>query len=119
MKIIQIIRSSSFIVISIFSFIFADSIDSVFTGYHISNETYGADAYTGIQNATAQTGINIRMGNDIIAEGFQYLFILIGLFFLLTGLTSLLGIFLEKKKNAVESKMPHSTPPPLPQDKEN
>ena len=87
MKHLKIVRSIAFIVIAIVSFTFSSKIDDMNDGDYISSSIYGGDAYTGIQNASAETGCNVYKGNQIIQKGFKYTFILIGLGFLVVGLT--------------------------------
>ena len=56
-------------------------------GDYVSSSMYGGDAYTGIQNASAETGCNVYKGNKIMQKGFKYTFILAGLGFLSIGVT--------------------------------
>lgn len=56
-------------------------------GDYVSSSVYGGDAYTGMQNASAETGCNVYKGNQIMQKGFKYTFILVGLGFLAVGLT--------------------------------
>ncbi len=56
-------------------------------GDYVSSSRYGGDAYTGMQNASAETGCNEYNGNQIMQKEFKYSFILIGLVFLAVGLT--------------------------------
>ena len=49
-------------------------------GYWESAKSYGGDAYTGIQNAAAQTANNVQDLADIAMNGFAYLLIVLGLF---------------------------------------
>lgn len=39
------------------------------TGYYVSNSSYGGDAYTGIQNAAAETANNVIYLGDMIQLG--------------------------------------------------
>ena len=39
-------------------------------GRYTSHETYGGDAYTGIQNAAADTAVNIMLLNEVVHVGF-------------------------------------------------
>lgn len=43
------------------------------------NQTYGGDAYTGIQHAAAQTARNVMWGNEILAFGFGSILLIAGL----------------------------------------
>lgn len=40
------------------------------TGDYVSRESYGGDAYTGIQHAAAETGQNVRALAKITSKGF-------------------------------------------------
>lgn len=90
MKILKLIRSIAFIVIAIIAFTFANKIDDMGNGDYVSSSRYGGDAYTGIQNAAAETGCNVYKGTQIVQKGFKYTFILAGLGFLAIGLTPIL-----------------------------
>lgn len=87
MKMLKIIRSVAFIIIAIVAFTFSSKIDDMGNGDYVSSSRYGGDAYTGMQNASAETGCNVYKGNQIIQKGFKYAFILAGLSFLAIGLT--------------------------------
>lgn len=50
------------------------------TGSWESSTSYGGDAYTGIQNAAAQTANNVQDLAEIVAMGFGFLLIALGLF---------------------------------------
>ena len=50
------------------------------TGSWESSSSYGGDAYTGIQNAAAQTANNVQDLAEIVAMGFGFLLITLGLF---------------------------------------
>ena len=50
------------------------------TGSWESSSSYGGDAYTGIQNAAAQTANNVQDLAEIVAMGFGFLLIALGLF---------------------------------------
>ncbi len=67
---------------SIVSMILGFSTLSKYTGAYESASSYGGDAYTGIQNAAAQTANNVRALAEIVAAGFGNLLIAIGLIFL-------------------------------------
>ena len=55
------------------------------TGYWESNSSYGGDAYTGIQNAAAQTANNVLYLSRIVAQGLGFLMIALGLIAILMG----------------------------------
>ena len=48
-------------------------------GYYESSSSYGGDAYTGIQNAAAQTANNVKALSEIAKTGFAFSLIAIGL----------------------------------------
>jgi hypothetical protein len=104
MKHLKIVRSIAFIIIAIVAFIFSSKIDDMNDGGYVSSSVYGGDAYTGIQNASAETGCNVYKGNQIIQKGFKYTFILIGLGFLVVGLTPTL-----QPKNGEENNIKENT----------
>lgn len=84
---LKIVRSIAFVIIAIVSFTFSSKIEDMNNGDYVSSSRYGGDAYTGMQNASAETGCNVYKGNQIMQKGFKYSFILIGLGFLAVGLT--------------------------------
>jgi hypothetical protein len=61
----------------VLSIIFAFGTD--YYGRYTYQETYGGDAYTGIQNAAADTANNINSLGWNISDNFRYLLIVIGL----------------------------------------
>ncbi len=48
-------------------------------GYSESSSVYGGDAYTGIQNAAAQTANNVKKLSEITRDGFAFFLIAVGL----------------------------------------
>ena len=48
-------------------------------GVHVTSQSYGGDAYTGIQNAVAYTGNNVRALAKLLKSGFAWILIIIGL----------------------------------------
>ncbi len=58
-------------------------------GYTEKNEQYGGDAYTGIQNAGAQTANNVYNGNSIMRFGFGCILLVGGLALIAVGLRGL------------------------------
>lgn len=67
------------IVSGIISVIFGIIMLTKSVGMYESSSRYGGDAYTGIQNASAQTANNIRLLSEISKFGFAFLLIAIGL----------------------------------------
>ena len=82
------------ICLGVLAIIFAMVVFSGGVGYFESNETYGGDAYTGIQNAAAQAANNIMYVGETVQ-------IALGCFMLLQGLILLLGSLCIKTKKAV------------------
>lgn len=60
-------------------------------GYTVSFETYGGDAYTGIQNAAARTASNIARSNELNALGFGGILVIAGLVMLAFGISGFVG----------------------------
>lgn len=67
------------IISGILSFIFGIVMFVQKTGYMEYDKQYGGDAYTGIQNAAAQTASNVKNLAEATKNGFAFLLIAIGL----------------------------------------
>lgn len=67
------------IISGILSFIFGIIMFAKKTGYMEFDKEYGGDAYTGIQNAAAQTASNVKNLAEATKNGFAFLLIAIGL----------------------------------------
>ncbi len=67
------------IISGIISFIFGTTMFGKSCGLYEPSNTYGGDAYTGIQNAAAQTANNLTSVAEIAKDGIGYLLIAIGL----------------------------------------
>lgn len=67
------------IISGIVSFIFGTTMFGKSSGFYEPSNTYGGDAYTGIQNAAAQTANNLIDLAKIAKDGIGYLLIAIGL----------------------------------------
>ena len=63
----------------ILSFIFGIVMLSQGVGSYANNMQYGGDAYTGIQNAAAQTARNVKALATIAKDGFGFLLMAAGL----------------------------------------
>lgn len=63
----------------ILSFIFGIVMLSQGVGSYANNMQYGGDAYTGIQNAAAQTARNVKALATIAKDGFGFLLMAVGL----------------------------------------
>lgn len=80
---------------------------SVSTGNYISHESYGGDAYTGIQNAAADTGNNIRflgMGIELLYDKVcqigAFILFIAGLLISLKYAKELIAILKEEKQDS-------------------
>ena len=60
-------------------------------GYFEYNETYGGDAYTGIQNAAAQTARNVKFLAEAVTFSSGSILLVIGLTLIVYGLKKLLS----------------------------
>lgn len=81
--------SISGIISGIISVIFGIIMFTKSVGTYESSVRYGGDAYTGIQNAAAQTANNIQALSEITKFGFAFLLIAIGLIAILYFLSKL------------------------------
>ena len=63
-----------------------DSIGGYYSGRYTSYESYGGDAYTGIQNAAADTAVNVNYLGDSISYCIGQAYILGGILIALVGL---------------------------------
>lgn len=83
-----------------------------YSGRYVARQTYGGDAYTGIQNAAADTAFNVQQTNDIlnsmhktIAFGFGSILIVIGLALCVFGVALLI-----KKEQAADPAVKKAEP---------
>lgn len=67
------------IISGILSIIFGIIMFSKDIGYYEASYSYGGDAYTGIQNAAAQTANNVKALSEITKNGFGFFLIAVGL----------------------------------------
>lgn len=67
------------IISGILSVIFGIIMFTKNVGYYESSSSYGGDAYTGIQNAAAQTANNVKALSEIAKMGFAFFLIALGL----------------------------------------
>lgn len=67
------------IISGILSVIFGIIMFAKDVGYYESSSSYGGDAYTGIQNAAAQTANNVKALSEIAKTGFAFFLIALGL----------------------------------------
>ena len=78
-KLISLIGNLGGIVSGIIAIVFAFNIKGMSIGSYESNEYYGGDAYTGIQQASAQAANNVQDLARIVRTGFFALFLVIGI----------------------------------------
>lgn len=82
LKLLPIISNAIGVVSGILSVIFGIYVKNGDYGtypYYIAGESYGGDAYTGIQNAAADTGNNVKAVYHLIQNSAMFLLITIGL----------------------------------------
>lgn len=84
--------SSLFIVIGILSIILAFSAYGLDTGYTESNVSYGGDAYTGIQNAAAQTANNVHYLAEAVSFSAGSILLIAGLTLVIYGVNTFADI---------------------------
>ena len=67
---------------------------------YVSKEMYGGDAYTGIQNAAADTAnnikyldLNLQYAAEFFAESMGYVFCIVGLLLLCIGISKAINAF--------------------------
>jgi len=75
------------------SLIFSIIIFSMDTGYFESSKMYGGEAYTGIQNAAAQTANNAQALCKLLQMGFGALLLIIGLVLIIVFLKNIITMF--------------------------
>ena len=96
------IRSILLIAIGILAIVFAFKIGNLYSGAWVGSETYGGDAYTGIQNASANAANNAYAAAYILQQGFKRCFIIVGLVLASIGGTSLFKVS-ETKPQAINT----------------
>lgn len=70
-----------------------------FEGNYVRKETYGGDAYTGMQNASAATANNLLWLHETIYIGFLLTFILVGLYLIFKHSKELILLNYNKQKD--------------------
>lgn len=75
-----------FILIGILSIGLSISCFKADTGDFVRKESYGGDAYTGIQHAAAETGQNVRALAKITSKGFGSVLLISGMTLIVLGL---------------------------------
>lgn len=77
--VLGMIASIGGMVAGVLSIILGLVLRSAYNGYYVMSETYGGEAYTGIQNAAADTGNNVMYLAKVVQDGISYLLIAIGI----------------------------------------
>ena len=90
---------TAFLLIAVLGIIFAIICFNLSSGGYEWNETYGGDAYTGIQNAAAQTANNVSTLNQNIKNISGYAFLMVGLSSGIFGVVMLI----ENNQNALST----------------
>ena len=85
---------------------------------HTSDKyTYGGDAYTGIQNAAAQTANNVSYFQDsfnsIAGRGFMFILLIAGLVLIITGIFMILKAKLANTQPGIASQVYDTPSPPV------
>ena len=86
-KILAIILIVAAVVAIVLGVVTMTKAEKLYTGRYVSHETYGGDAYTGIQNAAADTAGNVQSGNYILREIDENLCFGLGSILIVIGLT--------------------------------
>lgn len=72
-------------------------------GYYAVYEQYGGDAYTGMQNASACTALNVRRLCEVVKFGFGSILLVSGLTLIVSGISAVtkddLKSFIEEYSN--------------------
>jgi len=95
---------------SLIAFIASMSMFDSYTGGYESNERYGGDAYTGIQNAAAQTANNVERLSTIVSEGFGSLFLLSSFTMFACGLYQVVRKDTPVRVKTLECSIPYAVP---------
>lgn len=95
------ILAIAFVVIGLLSVILGLSAYGLDTGYYESSSAYGGDAYTGIQNAAAQTANNVRYVTEAVASVGGSILLVTGLVLILVGVKA----FMEEMGDLADKKL--------------
>lgn len=93
-----------FLVVAAVAIIFGFLCYEMSAGSYESSETYGGDAYTGIQNAAAQTANNVYYTSILIGEIASYAFFFVAVVFVALAVIK----FLESRTPAPIPTVPSS-----------
>ncbi len=81
------IKAVCYFIVGMISIIFAIIMWSAFNDIaHVYNQTYGGDAYTGIQHAAVATSQNVETLISVCKTGFGFLLAVIGLLAIVKGI---------------------------------
>lgn len=99
----EIVKGVILIVIGIVALVISSNIS--IPGSTESKESYGGDAYTGIQNAAAQTATNVYQVGNGIEELYNQIMMFTGIAFIGIGILPFVKIYtsIEEKENKVTS----------------
>ena len=89
---LQVLGNAAGIVSGAVAMQYSSEIKGMGTGSGASYETYGGDAYTGIQNASAQVSHNVCDLSEIVRDSFSLLLFVIGLALICYFLTNLIKL---------------------------
>ena len=106
-----------FIIIGILAIVLSYVAYDSYIGAYESSESYGGDAYTGIQNAAAQTANNVKALAEIVAFSTGSILLISGLFMIVFGLLNFSGPKQPKQQTPVYAAAPQQPPVyrPVPQ----
>ena len=89
---LQVLGNAAGIVSGAVAMQYSSEIKGMGTGSGASYETYGGDAYTGIQNASAQVSHNVCDLSEIVRDSFSLLLFVIGLALICYFVTNLIKL---------------------------
>ena len=92
----NIIRSLILIAIGIYAFTLAKECSLFDELIYATRESYGGDAYTGIQNAAARTSRNVSELAEIVKFGFSSLLRILALILIGIGAADVIAFVFEK-----------------------
>ena len=97
MKIVKRIAAVIGTIIGLISIIQGSNL--ICLGSKESFKAYGGDAYTGIQNGTAQTANNIYYLGEFLEDALSLFFVILGLLIILVSAYIFIGTFFNKQSN--------------------
>ena len=99
-----------FIVVGLLSIVLSYMAYDSYIGAYESSEAYGGDAYTGIQNAAAQTANNVKALAELVAFSTGSILLVAGLFMVVYGLFNLVGPKQPKQQAPAYAPVPQQAP---------